>query len=48
MKTRQQTSLGRTGMNLDLDGDAEISDREFEAYKLIRDEDKSSETDEVV
>jgi hypothetical protein len=32
----------------DLDGDGEISDLEFEAYKLIRDKDKSSETDEVV
>ena len=32
----------------DLDGDGEISDLEFEAYKLIRDKDKSSETDETV
>ena len=30
----------------DLDGDGEISDLEFEAYKLIRDKDRSSETDE--
>jgi hypothetical protein len=48
MKTRQLTSLGKAGTNLDLDDDGEISDLEFEAYKLIHDKHKSSETDEVV